>query len=131
MFVASVLVLLTIKRVCVNKNHKGKTSHLTVEIHNGLIKGLVDTCVSMLVMATRIVRELGIMHMVFGTKIYKTASSTITKTLGRIIDLLVKVGNIQCNMVFLIVDTNSYDILLSLDFFMKVGTIVDVEKGVI
>jgi len=34
-------------------------------------------------------------------------------------------------MVFLIVDTDNYDILLGLDFFMKIGTIVDVEKGVI
>jgi hypothetical protein len=85
----------------------------------------------MLVMAARIVKKLGIMHMVFGTKIYKTSSSTITKTLGMIIDLLVKVGNIQCNMVFLIVDSNSYDILLGLNFLMKIGTIVDVGKGVI
>jgi hypothetical protein len=34
-------------------------------------------------------------------------------------------------MVFLIVDTNSYDILLGLDFSMKIEAIVDVEKGMI
>jgi hypothetical protein len=34
-------------------------------------------------------------------------------------------------MVFLIVDTDNYDILLGLDFFMKIGTTIDVEKGVI
>jgi hypothetical protein len=34
-------------------------------------------------------------------------------------------------MIFLIVDTDSYDILLNLDFLMKIGAIVDVEKGVI
>jgi hypothetical protein len=34
-------------------------------------------------------------------------------------------------MVFLIVNTNISDILLDLYFFMKVGAIVDVEKGVI
>jgi len=91
----------------------------------------VDTCVSMSIMATRIVRKLGIMHMVYGTKSYKTMASTIIRTLGKIIDLLVKVGNIQCNMVFLIVDTYSYDILLGLNFLMNFKTIVDVEKGVI
>jgi hypothetical protein len=48
-----------------------------------------------------------------------------------IIDFPVKVGNIQCNMVFLIVHTYNYDILLGLNFFMKIETIVDVEKGVI
>ncbi len=58
-------------------------------------------------------------------------ASTIIRALGKIIDLHVKVGNIQCNMVFLIVDTYNYVILLGLDFLMKIKTIVDVEKGVI
>jgi len=101
---------------------------LTVEIQNGLIEGLVDIGVYMLVMVAGIVRELKIVHMVFGTKSYKTMSGIVTKTLGRIIDLLVKVGNIQCSMVFLIMDTDSDDILLGLDFLMKIKTIVDVEK---
>jgi hypothetical protein len=34
-------------------------------------------------------------------------------------------------MVFLSVDTNSYDIILGLDFLMKIGVVADVEKGVI
>jgi hypothetical protein len=34
-------------------------------------------------------------------------------------------------MVFLVVDTNIYDLLLGLYFFMKIEKIVDVEKGVI
>jgi hypothetical protein len=34
-------------------------------------------------------------------------------------------------MVFFIVDTYIYDIMLGLDFLMKIGTILDVEKGVI
>jgi hypothetical protein len=34
-------------------------------------------------------------------------------------------------MVFLIVDTNNYGVMLGLDFFMKIRAIVDVEKGVI
>jgi hypothetical protein len=58
-------------------------------------------------------------------------SSIVTKALGRIIDLPVKVGNIQCSMVFLIVDIDSNDILLGLDFFMKIEIVLDVEKGVI
>ncbi len=91
----------------------------------------MDTCVSMSIMAARIVRKLGIMDMIFGTKSYKTMASTIIRTLGKIIDFLVKVGNIQCNTVFLIVDTYGYGILLGLDFLMKIETIVDVEKGVI
>jgi len=34
-------------------------------------------------------------------------------------------------MVFLVVDIDSYDLLLGLDFLMKIGAVVDVEKGVI
>jgi len=34
-------------------------------------------------------------------------------------------------MVFLVVDIDSYDLLLGLDFLMKIGAMVDVEKGVI
>jgi hypothetical protein len=34
-------------------------------------------------------------------------------------------------MVFLIVDTDNYDVFLGLDFLMKIGMVVDVEKGVI
>jgi hypothetical protein len=35
----------------------GKTLHLTVEVHNGLIEGLVDIGAFMLVMAITIVRN--------------------------------------------------------------------------
>jgi hypothetical protein len=42
-----------------------------------------------------------------------------------------KVGNFNYNMVFLIVNTNTYDILLDPYFFMKVAAIVHVEKRVI
>ncbi len=104
---------------------------MTVEIQNGLIEGLVDIGVYMSVMVVRIVKELEIVHIVSRMENYKTMSNILTKALGRIIDLPVKVGNIQCSMVFLIVDTDNNNILLSLDFFMKIETLVDVEKGVI
>jgi len=34
-------------------------------------------------------------------------------------------------MVFIVVDINNYDLFLRLEFFMKIGAMVDVEKGVI
>jgi hypothetical protein len=34
-------------------------------------------------------------------------------------------------MIFLVVDTYNYDLLLGLDFLMKIGIVVDVEKGII
>jgi hypothetical protein len=30
-------------------------------------------------------------------------------------------------MTFMVVDTDSYDVLLGLDFLMKIGAVVDVE----
>jgi hypothetical protein len=32
-------------------------------------------------------------------------------------------------MIFMVVDTDSYDVLLGLDFLIKIGAIVDVERG--
>jgi hypothetical protein len=34
-------------------------------------------------------------------------------------------------MTFMVVDTDSYDVLLGLDFLIKIGAIVDVEHGLI
>jgi hypothetical protein len=34
-------------------------------------------------------------------------------------------------MTFMVVDTDNYDVLLGLDFLMKIGAIVDVERGLI
>jgi hypothetical protein len=34
-------------------------------------------------------------------------------------------------MTFMVVNTDSYDVLLGLDFLMKIGAVVDVERGLI
>jgi len=34
-------------------------------------------------------------------------------------------------MTFMVVDTDSYDVLVGLDFLIKIGVIVDVERGLI
>jgi hypothetical protein len=34
-------------------------------------------------------------------------------------------------MTFMVVDTDSYDVLFGLDFLMKIGVVVDVERGLI
>jgi hypothetical protein len=34
-------------------------------------------------------------------------------------------------MTFMVVDTDSYNVLLGLDFLMKIGAIVDMEHGLI
>jgi predicted aspartyl protease len=96
-----------------------------------VVEGLVDTRASMSVMAAVVVRKLGIMHLVAGSETYKTASRVVTQALGRIDEVPVKVGGVQCTMTFMVMDTDSYGVLLGLDFLIKIGAIVDVERGLI
>jgi len=121
----------TVRRICVNKTHRSKTLHLSVEINSYLIEGFVDTGASMSIMTTAVVRELGLMHLVSGSETYKTASGAVTQALGRIEEVPIKAGGVQCNMTFMVVDTNNYDVLLGLDLLIKIGAIVDVEQGLI
>jgi len=121
----------TLRRICVNKTHRSKTLHLFVEMNDYLIEGLVDTVVSMSVMAAAVVREMGMMHLVSGSETYKTASGAVTRAMGRIDKVSVKAGGVLCTMTFMVVDTDNYDLLLGLDFLIKIGAIVDVERGLI
>jgi len=92
--VSMVSLVPTLRRICVSKTHTRKTLHLSVEINNCLIEGLVDTDASMSVMAAAVVRELGLMHLVSGSETYKTASGAITQALGRIGEVPIKVGGV-------------------------------------
>jgi predicted aspartyl protease len=129
--VSMVSAVPALRRLCISKTHKSKTLHLSVEVNQCLIEGLVDTGASMSVMATAVVRELGLMHLVSGSEAYKTASGALTQTLGRIEEVPIKVGEMQCRMTFMVVDTDSYDVLLGLDLLIKIGVIMDVEQGLI
>jgi predicted aspartyl protease len=120
-----------IRRICINKTHRSKTLHLPVEINNYVVEGLVHTGASMSVMVVVVVRELGMMHLVTRSETYKIASGVVTQALGRIDEVPVKVGGVQCTMTFMVVDTDSYDVLLGLDFLMKIGAIMDVEQELI
>ncbi|CAK9866321.1 unnamed protein product [Sphagnum jensenii] len=128
---STVSAIPTLRRLSVSKSHRSKTLHLSVEVNHCLVEGLVDTGASMSVMATSVVRELGLMHLVSGTETYKTALGALTQALGRIEEVPVKVGGVQCEMTFMVVDTDSYDILLGLDLLIKIGAIVDIEQGLI
>ncbi len=102
-----------------------------MEINNYVVEGFVDIGAPMSVMAAAVVRELGIMHLVAGSKTYKTRSGVVTQALGRIDEVPVKVGGVQCTVTFMVVDTDNYDVLLGLDFLIKIQAIVDVEHGLI
>jgi hypothetical protein len=47
--------------------------------------------------------------------------------MGRIEGLHVPTRETSCRMVFMVVDTNNYEILLGLDFFIKIGIVLDIE----
>jgi hypothetical protein len=117
-----------IQQICVNKSHQNKTLHLLVEISNHLVEGLVGTDASMSIMAIGVVCELGIMHLIIGSESYKTTSRLVTHVVGRINEIIVKVGEIQCLMTFMIINIINYELLLGLDFLIKIGAIGDVEK---
>jgi len=129
--VSVVFAILAPRKICINKTHRSKTLHLLVEINNYVVEGLVDIGASMSIVAVAVVRELGMMHLVTGLETYKTTSGVVTQVLGRIDEVPVKVGGVQCAMTFMVVDTDSYDVLLGLDFLMKIGAVVDVERGLI
>jgi len=129
--VSVVFALLSLRKICVNKTHRSKTLHLPMEISNCVVEGLVDTGAFMSILVAAVVRELGIMHLVTGNESYKTASGVITRALGRVDEIQVKIEGIQCAMTFMVVDTDGYDVLLGLDFLMKIGAVVDVERGLI
>jgi hypothetical protein len=67
-------------------------------------------------------------HAFSGHETYKTASRTVTTPLGRLDDIHVRVNNVVCYMVFLVVDIDTYDLLLGLDLFVKIGAVINVEK---
>jgi predicted aspartyl protease len=84
----------TLQRICINKTHRSKTLHLSVEINGYLIEGLVDTGASMSVMVTTVVRKLGMMHLISGSETYKTASRVVTQAMGWIDEVSVKAGGV-------------------------------------
>jgi len=129
--VSMVSIVPALRKICINKMHRNKTLHLLVEINNYIVEGLVATGASMSVMAAVVVRELGMMHLVTGSETYKIALGVITQALGRIDEVPVKVEGVQCSITFMVVDTDSYDVLLGLDFLIKIRAIVDVERGLI
>ncbi len=50
----------------------------------------------------------------------------------RIVENLgVKGGGTKCLMMFTVLDTDGYNLLMGLDRLMKIGDVVDVEKGFI
>lgn len=61
----------------------------------------------MFIMATSVVQELGIMHLVTSSKFYKIILGVVTQPLGKVNEICTRVGKIYCFVTFMIIDTNN------------------------
>jgi hypothetical protein len=68
--------------------------HLLIEIRNNFVEGLVDTRASMSMMFIALVHELGIMHLVMGSKSYKTTFGVVTQAFNEIPKLPMRIGDV-------------------------------------
>jgi hypothetical protein len=102
-----------------------------MEINNHIIKKLVYTRASMLIIIANVVRNLGIMHMVIKSKFYEIGSQVVTQVMGLIIDLLIHVEKVVCKMDFMVMDNDWWDLLFRLDSLIKIGIVVDIEQQLI
>jgi hypothetical protein len=51
--------------------------------------------------------------------------------MNRVENLLVRVGGTKCFMTFMVLDIDGYNLLMGLNFLLKIGAIMDVERGLI
>jgi len=47
--------------------------------------------------------------------------------MGKIESTPIQIGNMSCNVFFMVVNTYNYDVLMGLNFLIKIGVVVDME----
>jgi hypothetical protein len=94
-------------KLCIHKANNGKMMHLSMEVHNHVVEGLVDIEASMLVITTYVVNESGLMHQVTINEKYKITFGIFIQIMGRLENLSMKIGDINCKMAFNVVDINN------------------------
>jgi hypothetical protein len=67
----------TFRIININKTCN-KTIHLLMEMNNYISEGLINIRALMSVIVASVVRELGIMHLMDGSKFYKTTLGVVT-----------------------------------------------------
>jgi hypothetical protein len=68
------------------------------------------------------------------TKIYSYKTTLVSSFRDSVasMKLLIKVDcEVHCNMIFVVVDMDSCDVLLAFHFLIKLNFVVDVEQGLI
>jgi hypothetical protein len=51
--------------------------------------------------------------------------------MSRVENLLVRVGGTKCFMTFMVLNIDGYNLLMGLNFLLKIGAVMDVERGLI
>jgi hypothetical protein len=105
--VVKIIVGTNLPKLCIHKTNNGKMMHLSMEVHNHVVEGLVDSGVSMLVITTYVVNELGLMHQVIINEKYKIIFGIFIQAMGRLENLSMKIGDIDCKIIFNVVDINN------------------------
>jgi hypothetical protein len=84
------------------------------------MNGLVDLGTSMLSVLTTMVKKLSLMHRVTRIFSYKTTLGSSFRHWVASMKLLIKVDcEVHCNMTFMVVDMDSYDVLLGFQMFYQ------------
>jgi hypothetical protein len=97
------------------------------EVNNSILEGLVVTRASILAIVANVMKELGIMHLVMILRSYKNAIRIMIHAMGTINELSIHVGKVLCKINFMVVNLDGYDVVLRLDFLIKIGAVVDIE----
>ncbi len=103
-----------------------------VEIGEYQVDILVDNGMSMSIILVRMVHTFGLIHLVVETKNYKMTLGTMMNAMGINENLFTKgPGEITCFITMMVMDKNSYHLPMGLDFLMKIGVVIDMEKEVV
>jgi hypothetical protein len=103
-----------------------------VEIGEYQVDILINNGMSMSIILLRMVHTFGMMHLVVRTKNQKMTLGTMMNTMGINENLFTKVpGEITCFITIMMMDKNGYHLPMGLDFLMKIGVVIDMEKEVV
>ncbi len=100
---------------------------LLVDMNNHIIEGLVDIEFLMSNITVNMIKKLGIMQLVVLLKSYKLTSNAMIQVMSKINKLLVYVDEVVQKMEFTMVDTDNFNVLLALDFIIKIKIIINVQ----
>lgn len=85
--------ILVVWRISVNKNHRSKNFHLSVEINSHIVEGLVDIRASISIIVASVVKELWIMNLVTSFESYKIVFPMVIQAMGKMERLPIRIGD--------------------------------------